>query len=113
MQNYNENNLNDLEDPKSLRKEDQWREDNDPDEIEFLLPLQNQRHFDQAETYGTLFTDENMKNKLNWKATTAAASAVYSVKYVNADLYEVEKFFINNFQRVTGTENTTNKLRYD
>ena len=53
-----------LEDPKKIKDESAWREVNCPKEIEFLLRLQNQRHFGQAE--GTPFTTPTMKKRFNW-----------------------------------------------
>ena len=86
---YDENRVYQLEDPKTLKREDQWREVNNPDEIEFLLRIRNQRHFGQAETDGTPFTTEAMKKKFDWQATTMETEAVLNGNYADANLSEV------------------------
>ena len=53
-----------------------------------------------------------MKKKFDWQATTKEAEAVLNGNYVDADLSEVEQLFINNLQRVTGTDATSNLLTY-
>ena len=63
-----------------------WREVNNPDEIEFLLRIRNQRHFGQAETDGTPFTSEAMKKKFDWQAMMAEAAAVLNGTYIDADM---------------------------
>ena len=110
---YDKNKVYQLEDPKTLTQEDQQQEENNPDEIEFLLPIRNQRHFGQAETDGTPFTTEAMKKKFYWQATTAEAAVVLNGTYIDADMNEVEQLFIHNLQRVTGSYATTNKLTYN
>ena len=57
-----------LEDPKKVKDKSAWREVNCPKEIEFLLRLQNQRHFGQVK--GTPFTTPTMKKRFNWSAST-------------------------------------------
>ena len=74
------------------------------------MRLRNQRHFCQAKTDGTTFTSESMKKKFDWQETTKEAEAVLNGNYVDADLSEVKKLFINNLQRVTSTDATSNLL---
>lgn len=110
---YDENKVYQLKDPKTLKQEDQWREENNPDEIEFLLRIRNQRNFGQAETDGTPFTTKAMKKKFDWQATTAEAAAVLNGSCIDADMNKVEQLFIHNLQQVTGVDATTNKLTYN
>ena len=62
-----------LEDPKTVDKDDNtlWTEVNDPKKVEFYLRLRNRRHFGQSEHEKTPFTQELLKIKFNWSATTA------------------------------------------
>jgi hypothetical protein len=75
---YDDEEDHDLEDRKTTNQNDpsKWKEVNCPKEIEFLLRLQNQRHFGQAESDGTPFTRESMKHKINWSASTNEAELV-------------------------------------
>ena len=72
---YDKTTENELEDPKTVDPNDnsKWRTVNCPDEIEFLLRLRNQRHFGQAETDGTQFTTERMKEGFDWAGSTDKA----------------------------------------
>ena len=54
--NYSSDAPLDLQDPKTVTNPDNWREIKCPAEIKFMLTLQNQKHFGQAE--GTPFTRE-------------------------------------------------------
>ena len=60
----------DLEDPKTITEQENWREVTCPTEIAFVLKLRNIKHFAQAATDGTPFTTPEMLHKFNWNATT-------------------------------------------
>ena len=91
-----------LKDPKKVKDESAWREVNCPKEIEFLLRLQNQRHFGQAE--GTPFTTPTMKKRFNWSASTVEAEMVLEGQYFEPELDEIQKLFLDNLTRVTETD---------
>ena len=67
-----------LEDPKTVDDDDPslWIEENDPKVVEFFLRLRNRRHFGQSEHEKTPFTQEPLKTKFNWSATTGVAEKV-------------------------------------
>ena len=88
-----------LKDPKKVKDESAWREVNCPKEIEFLLRLQNQRHFGQAK--GTPFTTPTMKKRFNWSASTVEAEMVLKGQYLDPELDEIQKLFLDNLIRVT------------
>ena len=93
-----------LEDPKSVKEEDEWREVNCPREIEYFLCLRNQRHFGQSETEGTPFTTPEMKKKFNWNASTHEAELVLEGNYEDDELSDIARLFLDNMTRVTDLE---------
>ena len=62
-----------LEDPKFATD---WRETKCPIEIDFLIKMQNQRHFGQSESDKTPITQEPLKSKLNWSASTSTSELI-------------------------------------
>ena len=89
----------DLKDPKKVKDESAWREVNCPKVIEFLLRLQNQRHFGQAE--GTPLTMPLMKKQFNWSASTVEAEMVLKGEYSDPELDEIQTLFLENLIKVT------------
>lgn len=76
MEEYDENKKYDLEDPKSVKTDDEWMTVTCTKTIEYYLKLQNRRHFGQAEMEGTSFTSTAMKEKFDWEAATYQAELV-------------------------------------
>jgi hypothetical protein len=97
-----------LEDPKMVDKEEanEWREAKCPKEIEFLLRLQNQQHFGQAETDGTPFMTKEMEHKFNWNASTNEAELVLEGKYEDEETSEITRLMLDNLTRVIDVYDT-------
>ena len=89
----------DLEDPKTIGREEvaKWKTVTCPTEIEYYLRLRNRRHFGQAE--GTPFTLPEMKKKFNWEADTAQAELVLKGKYTDTELDEITQMLLDNMKR--------------
>ena len=86
-----------LEDPKELYKDkdrrkdpNAWIEIKSPPEILYYTKMRNRQHFGQAETDGTPFTQEPLKTKFNWKASTNEAELVLEGNYTDDDLTTVQ-----------------------
>ena len=86
---------------KLVKGERNWREVKNPSEIEFILRLRNQRHFGQAETDRTPFTQPPFKQQLNWRAGNNKAELVLEGDYKNDELDEMSKLLRDNLTRVT------------
>jgi len=101
-----------LEDPKTADKDDPslWAEVDDPKEVGFLLRLRNRRHFGQSEHENTPFTQEPLKKKFNWSATTAVAEKVLQGDYSDEDLEEIQRLFVDNCRRVTELDSLSPKI---
>ena len=78
-----------------------------------MLRLCNQRHFGQAETDGTPFTTESMKEKFDWAGTTEEADMTMDGTYVDADMSSAQQLFTKNLVRVTDPDVTTQTLTYE
>ena len=90
-----------LTDPKLLKDASDWREVLCPKEIEFSLLLRNQRHFGQAETDKTPFTQPPLTHQLNWSASSASAELVLEGDYDTTALDNISALLIDNLTRVT------------
>jgi hypothetical protein len=101
-----------LEDPKTVDKDDNtlWTEMNDPKEVEFYLRLRNRRHFGQSEHEKIPFTQEPLKTKFNWSASTGVAEKVLHGDYSDEDLEEIQRLFVDNCQRVTELDSLSPKI---
>ena len=84
-----------LQDPKTVRNPDDWREIKCPAEIELMLKLHNQKHFGQAE--GTPFTTEPLRSHFNWSASTHQAELVLQGNYTNRDITHISQTLLDLF----------------
>ena len=78
-----------LEDPKTITKQENWRKVTSPKEIAIVLELRNIKHFAQAETNGTPLTKADMLHKSNWNATTKEAELVLERNYEDNEIDEI------------------------
>ena len=101
-----------LEDPKTVDDDDQslWTEVNDPKEVEFLLRLRNRKHFGQSEHEKTPFTQEPLKTKFNWSATTGVAEKVLHGDYTDEEIVGIQRLFVDNCRRVTELDSLAPKV---
>ena len=99
-----------LEDPKTVRNPSDWIEVNCPKEIEFLIRIRNQRHFGQAETEGTPFTQEPLKHRFNWSASTREAELVLEGEYSSTDIDDISRLLLDNLTRVTDLDSVPAKV---
>ena len=90
-----------LTDPKTLKAASDWREVLCPKEIEFSLLLRNQRHFGQAETDKTPFTQPPLQHQLNWSASSHSAELVLEGDYDTTAIDDISALLIDNLTRVT------------
>ena len=90
-----------LEDPKTITKQENWREVTCPTEIAFVLKLRNIKHFAQAATDGTPFTTPEMLHKFNWNATTKEAELVLEGEYEDNEIDKISRLLLDNMTRVT------------
>ena len=74
--------------------------------------MRNQQHFRQAEIEGKLFTEEPLKAKFNWNASTNEAELVLEGSYTNDDLTTVKRLFLDHLQRVTPTITLMKKYNF-
>ena len=87
-----------LEDPKTATD---WRETKCPTEIAFLIKLRNRLHFGQSEYDKTPFTQEPLKSKINWSASTGISELILEGTYEDSELDTISKLFLDNCTRVT------------
>ena len=87
-----------LEEPKTATD---WRETKCPREIEFLVKMRNRMHFGQSEYDKTPFTQEPLKSKFNWSASTSTSELVLEGAYTDPDIDSISKLFLDNCTRVT------------
>ena len=90
-----------LSDPK-LAKD--WREVKCPQEIEFLIKLRNQRHFGQAEHDKTPFTQEPLRSRLNWSASTGTADLILEGNYSPNDIDDISQLFLTHCKKATALD---------
>ena len=83
-----------------------------PPEILYYAKMRNRQYFSQAESEGTLFTQEPLKPKFNWNALTNEAKLVLEDKYTDADLNKVQRLFIDHLQCVTPTDKFNKNITY-
>ena len=81
-----------LSDPKEVKDVTEWREIQDPAEIEKMIMIRNRQHFGQAE--GTPFTAPRLKERFNWAASTREAELVLEGNYTDPELTEIQNKFL-------------------
>ena len=72
-----------------------------PAEIELLIKLRNRQHFGQLENEKTPFTQEPLKSKLNWSASTTTADLILEGKYSPTDIDDISKLFLSSCKKST------------
>ena len=112
-----EDNTSPLEDPKDIYKTlranpSVWVEIESPPEILYYTKMRNRKNFGQAETEGTPFTQEPLKTKFNWNASTHEAKLVLEGEYSDKDRTKVKQLFIDHLQHVTPTDKFDANVTY-
>ena len=80
-----------LEDPKTATD---WRETKCPTEIAFLIKLRNRLHFGQSKYDKTPFTQEPLKNYINWSASTGTSELILEGSYDDSKIDTISIFLI-------------------
>ena len=93
-----------LVDPKTVTDPTDWVTITTPSEIEKYLQLRNQRHFGQAETEKTPFTQPPLKTHFNWSASTQAAELVLDGTFSDTEYDHVTSLFLRHLHRVTSLD---------
>ena len=77
---------------------DKWKTVTCPNEIEFYLKLRNCRHFGQAETEDTPFTQAAMKERFDWMLSTYQAELVLEGEYKDSEIDAVSMMLLWNLK---------------
>jgi exonuclease III len=91
-------------DPKLCNPADShWRTERVPLEIEGLLIQRNRKHFGQAETEGTPFTQPALRTELHYDGSGQVGDLILEGSYASDELNAATKLFIRHLKKKSDT----------